>query len=155
VAQQVVMAVLDLGRERIAVAGGAALEHVRNEDLLALHPDFVEQLVEQLARPAHERKPLLVLAGPGRLADEHQLRVGVAVSEHDRLAGCRELAAALAGTRLREHLLERLAPLRSQSYALRNGHVPIVLACSEATASRGTGPDRNVRNDHGMDFTDN
>ena len=47
--------------------------------------------LEQLAGAPDERHPLLVLAGAGRLADEHQLGVGVAGAEHDRLARRREL----------------------------------------------------------------
>ncbi len=52
-------------------------------------PDLAEQLVEQLAGLADERLALLVLVEAGRLADEHQVGVGVAGAEHDRSCGPR------------------------------------------------------------------
>ena len=45
-----------------------------------------EQLVEQSAGLADERQALLVLVGARRLADEHQVGVGVAGAEDDRRA---------------------------------------------------------------------
>ena len=116
-AVQVVLAVLDLDRQRVAVAGGTALQNVRNEHLRARQPDLAQQLLEQLAGAPDERHPLLVLAGARRLADEHQVGVGVAGAEHDRLARRRELGAAHAALGLREHLLERLAPLGGRALA--------------------------------------
>ena len=57
--EQVVLAGVDLGRLRVAVAGRPALQDVRDEDVVARQPDLAEELVEQLARLADER------AGPG------------------------------------------------------------------------------------------
>ena len=59
-AQEVVLAVLDLLGVRIAVAGRAALQHVGDEDVGAGQPDLPQQPVEQLARPARRT------AGPAR-----------------------------------------------------------------------------------------
>src|SRR3954452_131199 len=80
---EVRLAGLDLLRQRVAVAGRAAADHVRDEDVGALDCDLLEQLVKQLSCPPDERKTLLVLARSGRLADEHQVRVGVAGAEHE------------------------------------------------------------------------
>src|SRR3954447_4752343 len=82
-AVQVGLAGLDLVGQRVAVAGRPAADHVRDEYLRALDPDLREQLVEQLPRPADERKALQILGCAGRLADEHHVRVGVAGAEDD------------------------------------------------------------------------
>ena len=82
--EQVGLAGLDLQRLRVAVAGRARLQHVGDEDLLAREPDLFQQLVQQLAGAADEGQALAVLFGPRRLADEHQLGIGVAGPE-DRL----------------------------------------------------------------------
>ena len=54
--------------------------------------DAREQLLEQLARLADERQPLLVLVEARSLADEHQVGVRVARSEHDLRATLRQTA---------------------------------------------------------------
>ena len=111
-AQQVLVAVLDLERLGVAVAGRPALQGVRDEHVGALRARSPRAAVSSsLPGPADEREALLVLAGAGRLADEHQVGVGVAGAEDDGLAGRGQLGAARAGARLREHLLERLAAL--------------------------------------------
>ena len=56
-------------------------------------------------------RPCAVLVGAGRLADEHQVGVGVAGAEDDGLAGGGELRAAGAGLRLLPDGLQLLAPL--------------------------------------------
>ena len=99
-----------------------------DEHLRTLQPDLFEQLLEQFAGAADERHPLLVLARPRRLADEHQLRIGVAGAEYDGLARRRQLGTADARARLREHLLERLAPLGGRQLVLRRGHRRMVNA---------------------------
>src|SRR5689334_6483741 len=80
-AREVGLARLDLLGLRIAVARGAALQHVRDEHVVALQLDLRQQLVEQLSRRAHERLALLVLVEAGRLAHEHQVGIGVAGAE--------------------------------------------------------------------------
>ena len=98
--EQVGPAGLDLQRLRVAVAGRAGLQHVGDEDLLAREPDLFQQLVQQLPGAADEGQPLAVLFGPRRLADEHQLGVGVAGPE-DRLgAGLVQGALVQAWTSL-------------------------------------------------------
>ncbi len=65
-------------RVGITVSRRPALQGVGDEYVAPLHPDLPQQLVEQLARLADERQPLLVLVGSRRLTDEHQLGVRVA-----------------------------------------------------------------------------
>src|SRR4051794_8652925 len=107
--EQVLLAVLDLHRRGIAVAGRAALEDVGDEDVVALQADAGQQLLEHLPRCADEGQAALVLARAGRLPHEHEVRVGVAGAEDDLRAGRGELRAAGAAPRLREDLLELLA----------------------------------------------
>src|SRR4051794_29310923 len=94
-----------------------ALQHVDDKDVRPREPDLAQELVEQLARLAHERHALLILVGPGRLADEHQVGVRVARAEDDGRAGSRELRALHAPAGLLEDRLELLAPLRSAGHA--------------------------------------
>ena len=55
-----------------------------------LQPDLLQQLVEQLPGAADERQALAVLLGARRLADEHQVGVGVAGAEDGlrRVSAC-------------------------------------------------------------------
>jgi hypothetical protein len=86
---EVRLARFDLLRQRVPVPGRAALQDVRDVDLVAHQPDPVEQLREELARGADERHALLVLVEARCLADEHQLRRRRACAEHDlRPAAC-------------------------------------------------------------------
>ena len=66
-----------------AVAGGPDLADVADVDLLAGEAHGGDLLVEQLAGPADEGAGLEVLVGAGRLADEHEGGVGVALAEDD------------------------------------------------------------------------
>jgi hypothetical protein len=108
-AQQVVLAVVDLSRMRIAIAGRPALQHVHHEDVRAGHPDVGQQAIQELARLADERDPLLVLVAARGLADEHEVGVGIARAEYDGRAGGRELWAAGASAGLLEDGLQLLA----------------------------------------------
>jgi hypothetical protein len=67
---------------RIAVAGRAGLDDVGDVDLLAIEPGRRQQLVQQPPRAAHERPALLVLAGAGRLADDHHVGRRAALPWH-------------------------------------------------------------------------
>src|SRR3954452_6144003 len=78
---QVRLAGLDLLGQWVAVARRAATDHVRDEHIRALDTDLLEQLAEQLARTADKREPLSVLTRARRLADEHEVGVGVAGAE--------------------------------------------------------------------------
>ncbi len=93
---QVVLAGRDLVRVGVAVVGRPAFQGVRDEHVAARQPDLAEQLVEQLPGLPDEREPHAVLVGPGRLADEHQVGIGVAGAEHDRGPGAVEGAADAA-----------------------------------------------------------
>ena len=81
--EEVRLALLDLVRQRVAVPRRPALEHVRDVDVRAGQADALEQPVEQLPGLPDERDALLVLVEAGRLADEHQIGVRVAVAEDD------------------------------------------------------------------------
>ena len=76
--------------------------------VLAGHPDLTEELVEELARAAHERQALPVLLGARGLADEHEVRVGVAHAE-DRVRTHRAERARSARAHLVVHLDQLLA----------------------------------------------
>src|SRR6476620_4780057 len=108
-AKEVRLARLDLVLLRVAVAGWAALEDVRDIDVLAPEVDAGEQPLEQLPRLADEGDALLVLVEAGRLADEHQVGVRVARAEDDLRPSLREPAARAAGSRYSVRL-ERLDP---------------------------------------------
>ena len=73
----------DLGLERVAILRRPALEHVREVDRVGREPDAGQELREQLSCLAGEREPALVLVVAGRLADDHQLGVGIAGAEDD------------------------------------------------------------------------
>ena len=64
----------DLVRLGIAVARRPALDHVGDVDLVAVKPDRLDDLRQQLPGAADERDALDVLVGARRLADEHQVR---------------------------------------------------------------------------------
>ena len=100
--KEVALAGLDLVRLRVAVPGRAALENVRDVHLIALEADTGKQPFEQLARLAHERLALLVLVEARRLADEHQVRRGIADPEDDLGPPLREPAVRAAGDLRRE-----------------------------------------------------
>jgi hypothetical protein len=57
-------------RQRIAIAGRAAFEHVADVHVRALHAAGLDDFVEQLAGPAHERFAQTVFVGPRRLAEK-------------------------------------------------------------------------------------
>ena len=90
-------------RPRSPAAAGSRLPGGRHLSTLAMkhcsraQADLCQQLVEQLAGLAHERLALLVLVEAGRLADEHQVGVGVAGAEHD--VCCAPRPAGTSGSR--------------------------------------------------------
>jgi hypothetical protein len=64
--------------------------------VLALQLDRFDDLRQQLPGAAHERKPLFVLVGARRFADEHQVSLRAADAEHDLLPSERVQLAARA-----------------------------------------------------------
>ena len=76
----------------MTVVGRAAFEDICDKAVVSHEADLGEELVEQLPRPPDERLSLLILVEAGRLADEHQVRVGVPVPEDDRRPTVRERA---------------------------------------------------------------
>ena len=103
--EQVRLAGRDLALERVAVLRRPALEDVREVDLVRVEADAREQPLEQLTRLAREREPALILVVAGRLADEHQLRIGVAGAEDD-LRPRRRRASSARSRRSRPHTRE-------------------------------------------------
>src|SRR5690606_31921848 len=57
-------------------------ENVTDVDAAPREADRGEQSVEELPRPPDERPSFAILVGPGGLADDHQLRPRIALSEH-------------------------------------------------------------------------
>ncbi len=78
---------------RRAVAGRAAAVDVADEHVVALEPDGLDDLVEELSGAADEGSSARVLVGARRLADEHQARVRLALGVDDGVAPLVERAA--------------------------------------------------------------
>ena len=87
----------DLRLERIAILRRTTLEDVREVDVVAIEADAREQSLEQLARLPCERRSALVFLEAGRLADEHQVGIGIAEAEDDTVAGLGQAATHTAG----------------------------------------------------------
>src|SRR5262245_15268691 len=90
------LARLDFVGLRIAVARRAALDHVRDVDVLALEIDRFDDLGQQLTGAADEWNPLNIFIGARSLTDEHQIGFGIADAEHDLRAAQRVQFAACA-----------------------------------------------------------
>ena len=60
----------------------AAFQDVRDVHLIARKPHRLDDLGEQLAGLTHERLACIILIGPRCFAHKHQIRGGVAYSEH-------------------------------------------------------------------------
>ena len=118
-AEQVVLAVVDLLRQRVAVAGRPALEDVGDEDVAARQADLAEQLCRAAGPPGRRT------AGPAcprwRRAPRRRTsgRRRRCRSRRRRRAGRGELRAARAGPRLLPDGLELLAPLRSAGHGAK------------------------------------
>ena len=80
-----------------AVAGGAALDDVADEDLLAGVAHGGDHLGEELSGAADEGEALFVFIGAGAFADEHDVGVDGALSGHGVLAGGGEGAGVAGG----------------------------------------------------------
>ena len=87
---------LDLVGLRVAVARRPALHDVGDVHVGAGQADALDELGEQLARPADERLALQVLLLARAFAHEHQLGVGAPDAEHDLGPAGRELAERAA-----------------------------------------------------------
>ena len=106
-ADQIRAARRNLFRPRIPVAGRTMLEDVADEHVFALEIDRRENLGEQLARGADERTAGFVFGGARRLADAHQLCVGIALAGHG-VDGRAVERAARARRDVRGDLFERI-----------------------------------------------
>ena len=137
---------LDLGRQRVAVVGRPAFEHVRDEALLAREADLPQQLVEQLAGPAHERLALLVLVEPG--ASPTNIRSALALPCRTR-PSCAPRRAGTSGSPAARGRARRAASRRAAASVTATG----APTASTAAAALGTprealaGADRTVNAD--------
>ena len=83
-------------RQRIAISGRPALEHVQDVNVLALQPARFNDLVEQLPAAADERLAQSIFVGTGRFAQKAQPRFRVADAEHGLRSRARQLVATRA-----------------------------------------------------------
>lgn len=93
----------------IPVAGGPTLHDVGDVNLVTTQSGMREQFGQQLARRSNERQPRQVLLAARRLADQHDARMRVTVTEHEPRSPVCE-ATATAVTDMAPQLLERLEP---------------------------------------------
>ena len=84
---------LRLLRRRRPVAGRPPRDHVGDIGLGTIEPDRGNHPVEQFAGASDERQPLDILVAPGRLADEHDAGLRIAVGKHQPCRGVLERAA--------------------------------------------------------------
>jgi hypothetical protein len=64
-------------QRRLAVPRRTTAIDITDADLITLHTDRFDDLVQQLARTADEWLPLLVLIATGRLTDKHEIRIHI------------------------------------------------------------------------------
>ena len=76
-------------------SGRAALDDVRDEDVLAPPADRAEQADEEVAGPAHERAALAILVHPGSLPHEDHLRAGMPLAGDGAWSGPRGAGSAV------------------------------------------------------------
>jgi hypothetical protein len=74
----------------------AALDDVRDVDVIPLQIDRFDDLGQKLPGPPDKWNPLQVFVGAWRFADEHQIGIRVADAEHDLLPAERMKLAARA-----------------------------------------------------------
>src|SRR5262245_45645656 len=91
-------------RHWIAVSRRPVLQHVADENVVALQIHGGENLCEQLTGGADERETLLVFCGPRRLADDHEIRVRVSLSGHGVRRGRVQRATRARGDALRNRV---------------------------------------------------
>src|SRR5262249_29578392 len=73
---------IGLNRLRSPVTRRTAFDDVSDVDILALQSHRRDHVIEQLSRPAHERPPLRVLIRAWPLADKHQPRIRITLTEN-------------------------------------------------------------------------
>src|SRR4029078_1406346 len=91
----------------VTVLRRPALDHVRDEHVLASPADRAEELDQEIAGAAHEWTPLPILVEARPLADEDDLGLGVALARDGPRPGLVETAVRagpdLGGDRLERH----------------------------------------------------
>ncbi len=83
---QVTRAGFNLLGLRVAVARRAAFDDIRDIDLIPLHLDRGQQLLQEAARRADKRPALLVLVKTRPLSDKHQFGVRRSLAGHRKFA---------------------------------------------------------------------
>ena len=86
------LARFDFVRLGIPVLRRTALDDVGDVHVLALEPDCLDDLREQLSGAAHKRKSLQVFVAARRFTDEHQIGFGVAHAKHNLRSALVQLA---------------------------------------------------------------
>ena len=128
---------LRLLRRRRAVAGRPPRNDVGDIGVAAVEPDRGDHPVQQFAGTSDERQPLDVLVASGRLADEHDARLRVAVGEHQPRRGAisarsrRNSPAARAAPPATARCAPLPAPMRSRPPA------PARFRCAKRAGDRG------------------
>src|SRR5579875_1969133 len=74
---QVIIAGLDLFRQRVAVIGGTAFDHVGDKDIRPFQVNAAEQLIEELTGRTDEGTPLLIFMEARPLTDKQDTRVWI------------------------------------------------------------------------------
>ena len=77
----------------VPIARRPRLEDVGDKDILAGQPDALQKLAKELSSATDEGQTPTILLSPRRLADEHQVGIGVARSKNGFGAGLMERAS--------------------------------------------------------------
>ena len=105
-ALQVPLTRIHLLRLGIPVAGGTALQYIRNVNLFTLEPHRRDDPVEQLPCWANKRLPTQILLLPRSFPHEHQVGIGISGAKCGQMPGFTQVALTAVGDPLRL-LLER------------------------------------------------
>ena len=102
---KIAAAIGKLGRQRVAISGRPAFEHVQDVDVFALDPARFDDLVEQLPATADERLAQSIFVRPRRFAKKAQPRIRIADAEYGLRSRAGQLRAARAtGDLLLDHV---------------------------------------------------
>ena len=83
----------DLQRLGISVARRPALQDVRDVNFVTLEIHSEKDLIQKLSRRADERLPLQIFIAARRFPDQHELRLWISHTEHERGARCTQRTA--------------------------------------------------------------
>ena len=98
----------------LAVAGGAALDHIGHVGIsVAVDASGSQQLIEQLAGATHKRQASAVFLSAGSLADQHQPGGGIAPTHHHLLPVRGQITAA-TGCAIEQQLPQEIGRCRGR-----------------------------------------